>query len=227
MTELVIREPDLQDSKATAEQILDTAEMLVVRTQEEFEGCAKFLQKVKGALAELEQRRRSIVDPINLAVKRINDLFRGPRETLEVAETSAKGAMARYSQEQERKAREEEARLRRLAAEENAKKIKAAEREAEKAEKKGDPALAESIRDQAQATLIPPPILQAETPKAAGISMRTVWKFRIVNEALVPREYLVPDERKIGGVVRSLQDKASIPGVEVYAEQLVASTSER
>lgn len=56
-------------------------------------------------------------------------------------------------------------------------------------------------------------------PKVAGIKARVNWKFRIVNENRLPREYMMPDEVKIGSVVRN-QKRAGevIPGVEAYSE---------
>lgn len=62
-------------------------------------------------------------------------------------------------------------------------------------------------------------------PKIAGIKGRTNWRFRIVNESLIPRKYLVPSEVAIGGMVRATKDKtkaeAECPGIEVYSEDSV------
>lgn len=56
-----------------------------------------------------------------------------------------------------------------------------------------------------------------------GVSTRTKTKFRIVSEALVPRDFCSPDEKKIrsfiatnGGV--SILYPDGIPGVELYQE---------
>jgi hypothetical protein len=51
---------------------------------------------------------------------------------------------------------------------------------------------------------------------AAGTSARTNWKFRITDPDLIPRQWLVPDEREIGAYVRMHKDKAVIPGIEIY-----------
>jgi len=47
---------------------------------------------------------------------------------------------------------------------------------------------------------------------------RKVWKYRIVNEALIPREYLTPDLQKIGSLVRGFKEKFNISGIQVYEE---------
>jgi len=36
---------------------------------------------------------------------------------------------------------------------------------------------------------------------------------------LIPREYLMPDEKKINGVARSGRGTILIPGVEIYSER--------
>ena len=63
---------------------------------------------------------------------------------------------------------------------------------------------------------VPPVILPKETPKVMGMSFRTIWKFRIIDIAKIPREYLEPDMVKIGGVVRSLKGQTNISGIRVY-----------
>ncbi len=58
-------------------------------------------------------------------------------------------------------------------------------------------------------------------PKMAGIKGRTNWKFKIINEALIPRQYLMPDNVAIGAMVRGVKDKqeakAKCPGIEVWS----------
>ena len=54
-------------------------------------------------------------------------------------------------------------------------------------------------------------------PKVEGVSTRTVWKYRFANEFMIPRNYLMPDEKKIGAHARSMRESASIPGVEFDA----------
>lgn len=45
---------------------------------------------------------------------------------------------------------------------------------------------------------------------------RKFWKFKIVDEEKVPREYMAPDEKKLGSLARTEKEKASVPGVEFY-----------
>ena len=66
---------------------------------------------------------------------------------------------------------------------------------------------------------------QNPTPKLAGTSFKKVWKFKIVDAKLIPAEYLMPDEAKIGKVVSAMRDSAKIPGIEVYEDEVISMRS--
>ena len=52
-----------------------------------------------------------------------------------------------------------------------------------------------------------------------SVSIRGVWTFEITNPALIPREFLAPDEQKIRKHVKTWQDKTTIPGVRIWEEK--------
>ena len=58
--------------------------------------------------------------------------------------------------------------------------------------------------------------------KAEGVSARFVWRFRVVDEAKIPRKYLAVDEKKIGADVKTHGPECGIPGIEVYKEAIVS-----
>jgi colicin import membrane protein len=80
---------------------------------------------------------------------------------------------------------------------------------------------ADAIRSAAMTERAPLEIDQRKAA-AAGTSYRKVWKFRVTDPALVPREYLCIDEKKLGLVARTEKDQASVPGVEFYADAIIA-----
>lgn len=127
-----------------------------------------------------------------------------------------KPAMSRFTTEQDRLRRIEEDRLR-----VEAKKREEDERlaAAEALEQRGEKEAADVVLNHA-VPVAPIVVPKMEQPK--GISYRDVWKFRVVDVAHVPREYLVVDETKIGGVVRALKGDTRIEGVEVYSEKVIA-----
>lgn len=58
-------------------------------------------------------------------------------------------------------------------------------------------------------------------PKVENTSVRTFWKYEIVDEPKIPREYMIVDEQAIGAMVRAQKDRTSIPGVRVYSDTRV------
>lgn len=62
-------------------------------------------------------------------------------------------------------------------------------------------------------------------PKMAGIVGRTNWKFRVVDEGFIPRQYLKRDDVAIGAMVRATKNKdmaeLTCPGIEVWSEDSV------
>jgi hypothetical protein len=78
------------------------------------------------------------------------------------------------------------------------------------------------VIEQAVAAPAPVVVIPKTIPKQEGISTRKTWKFRIVDTAKIPREYMTVDEVKIGQIVRAMKELSNIPGVEVYAEDTVS-----
>jgi hypothetical protein len=129
------------------------------------------------------------------------------------AEEYLKPQIKRYLAEKERERQEEENRLRMEAikAEEERRLLEAIQLENE------------GLKEEAETVIATPapivmPTVERTTPKADMRIYRKVWKYRIVNESQIPREYLIPDEATIGTLVRRLKEKCKIPGIQVYEE---------
>jgi hypothetical protein len=83
------------------------------------------------------------------------------------------------------------------------------------AEESGNKQLAERILSGPVIPEAPAPVTY-RVPRASGIAMIDRAMFEITDAALLPREYLTPDEAKIRGVVEALELSANIPGVRVW-----------
>ena len=87
-----------------------------------------------------------------------------------------------------------------------------------------EPALAAAILEEALGVPMPTVVLPDQVK--AVVSFRKVWKWRYVGNdkaramALLPREWLQPNETAIGARVRSSEGTAKIPGVEVYSDDI-------
>ena len=69
----------------------------------------------------------------------------------------------------------------------------------------------ESLVEAADSVLVP------ETVK-----FRDRWVFQIVDPSIIPREFLMPDEKKIGGVVSALKEDHGIPGIKAWNDPIVS-----
>jgi len=180
------------------------------------------------AIVEMMKEVDSTFDPIIEAAHRSHKAALAQKkkyfDPLDKAKRGVKSLMAAYDQEQERKRREEEARLREIARkqEEERKLAEALAAEAEMKRRGADKAEIEqeTAAIMEEETYIPPPVVPKATPKVEGVSFRTAWKFRVLDVSALPRTYMTPDMVKIGGVVRSMKADTNIPGIEVYEERV-------
>lgn len=71
---------------------------------------------------------------------------------------------------------------------------------------------------------VAPAPVAANVARTAGVSTRMEWDFRITNEALIPREYLLVNESAIKSLGKTTKGKAKITGVEFYEKPVVAAS---
>jgi uncharacterized membrane protein YqiK len=192
----------------------------------------------KGKLTDYDKEQERLR---KLEQARLDDLARKEREKKE-AEAREIERKAREKADAERRAAEEArqaaARAAREAAEAKARgdvaaaaKAVEAAREASKAALRADAkadrvesAAAEKSESlQAQAAQVVAPVVQRAAPKVAGLTFTEVAKFEVVDKSKLPLEYLIPDEVRIGKVVRALKTEANIAGVRVWMEKQPAS----
>lgn len=91
--------------------VVEEANALQVRTQEEAEAAASFLTNVATMKREAEKARKYLVDPLNAHVKAINALFKPNETTLAAADKAVRGKVTEFRAEQDRLRRQEQARL--------------------------------------------------------------------------------------------------------------------
>lgn len=175
-----------------------------VKNEADYQTGLAFVGQIKSVAKELEADRKSITDPINKSLKLINAKYKGPKDVLEKAQRALEAKLGAYYAEQQRKAREAEAKA--LAAQQ-AKQEKLNERASELGVA---PAMAAPV-----APRVAEPAKSVATAGGGSVGLKPVSKWRLVDAALVPREYLMLDEVKIGKVTRAGVD---IPGIERYEE---------
>jgi hypothetical protein len=250
MNEMAIKEQDRIKIKE-AEQLSEAYYTYQIVDNEKYQTAANDLKLIKTKTSELEELRKSLTKPLDESKKRIMDLFRIPLERLVQAENIVKRAMLFWHQKQEQirqekeqklqeMARKEEERLRKIKDEqekawrekEEAKREEASRleaqgkaKEAEKARIEAEKAGAKAAEraEQAQEISIPAPTLEPKIEKIEGISTKKIWKFRIINVNLIPRDYLIPNEKILGEIARTTSGTLKISGIEFYSEEIITS----
>lgn len=226
---------------------------LVIKTEDAYKVAAERLKVIKGALAQIEDARTRITKPINDSLREVNAQAKVAAAPFLQDEVIVKNAMVRYSNEQDELRREEQRKANEAAdkerrrlqaiADETARKAReeaeAKRRAAEEAAAAGRAeeaaklaAQAQRIDDRAQAKVetfedrakaVVAPVAQQQAPKIAGVTIPKVWVFDVVDESLIPREYLSVDLVKIRKVVQALKGSTNIPGVKVREDKRIAA----
>jgi hypothetical protein len=168
----------------------------------------QFLVQVTTARKRWDELRHWFVDPQNAHIKAINNLFKAQASPVDEAESVLRGKVGVYFHTRQEAARKEQERLRKLAEARNA-------RQAVRAEERGE---------EPPALIFPLPTVatpeKTTHTESGSVTVRKVWRFRVVDPTQVPDEYKVVDERKIGAVVKA--GIRNIAGVEIFEIEEVA-----
>lgn len=208
--------PDTSDIALRAVDLHAQADALIVVDQDSYLDAGAFLLAVKEMRKQIDETFDPVIAAAHGAHKAALAAKAQHAAPVDEAERTIKRRVSNYVMIEERKRREEEARM---MAEARRREEDARLAEAIALEAAGEPDLAESV---IVAPLVVAPPSLPPPPKIAGVVARTTWAFRITDISIIPRQYLVPDSVKIGGVVRALRGQTHIPGVEVYEEKSIA-----
>lgn len=204
----------IREAEAAASPLVAHAHALVITDTASYEAAGEFRKQIKQRLGEIDATFGAASKAAHRAHVAAKDLERRARAPFLAADDVVEGKRLEWRRRLEAAA--EEAR-KQAVAEVEALRARAAN-EAAMALALGDTELATEIVEQA-ADAAGDVMAAVPTATAKGFAVRTSWRFRVVDAAAVPREYLCVDERKLGETVRRLKGYTQIPGVEVYAEQ--------
>lgn len=214
------QDPNAKQALAEVEVVENRLQTYVpakILTPDQYATVGLELQRIKGVRKLIEDTRKRMTRPLDEAKQAIMDFFRGPAARLDDAEDKAKRAMLDYDREQQRIADEQ-----RRQAEEQARRDREFQQQrAARLAEQGRREEAQQANE--QAALVQAPVVQAATPQVSGIAMREVWRFEVTDPALLPREFLIVDERKLRAHVELHKGATSIPGVRVFSEKQIAS----
>ena len=203
-----------QNTTDQIELYRERAEGLTILTPEDY-------TKAEGWLKELRAAKKGWLAAVEATVKAAHESHKAAvahrdsvKKPIEVAERAVRDKISAYANEQRRLA---EAERQRLQAKADAEAEAERKRKMAAAEKLKTPELREQRIEEAEMVTAPVIVTAPKVPETALRSV-TRWKATVIDVALVPREYMVPDAAQIGAMVRATKGKVAIPGVRIYSE---------
>lgn len=227
-------------SVAEASLVLDTAEQklgeevsmvelqakgVVIVTDDDYKAAGSATSEVK----RMQKKVEEYWEPMRVSTKKAYDNVLAHKkemlDPLKKAEQILKSKMSGYVLEQERKRKEQEEAMRRLAKIEADKKLQ----EAIDASNAGDEMAAEFAMSEAEVydTAAAAGAIAKQTPKSDGVSTSKGWKITEIDSSKVPIEFsgmeLRPvDEKMVKQLIKASKGKISIPGIK-YEETITIS----
>ena len=201
------------------------ASSIIIRDQSDYSLAGNFLKEVKS----LEKKAEDYWEPLRAssynAYKSVTGHKKSMIDPLKKAEAILKNKMSAFLTQQERKQREEQEKLRKLARQEMEKKLE----EAAEAEASGDHFGAEYAMAEAEVMdgIAQSATVAVSTSKTKGVSQTKDWKIKSIDNSKVPDEIagviIRPvDDKEILRLIRATKGKIQIPGVE-YEETVKIS----
>jgi hypothetical protein len=224
-TETMTVEQELQGVGQQALLVVPRARSIKITNQVERAAAAEMGRTIATLTADAKEKFDTIKRPLNEARARILAWEHEIVDKLEAAKRYLSSAIGSFDQAQEQARREEERRIQKQLQDKAEEEARQASQEqaisdAVALEAAGDTKGAEAVLNNPVPVpvYVPPVILQSEHVKTVGVASQQTWKFRITDVSLIPREYMVPDEKTIGQIGRAMKEKANIPGIQFYPE---------
>ena len=219
-----VEEPEreqIEQIEQSTELIVQRAQALEISSEDSYQLAGVFLTvELKPMLREIADTFGPIVTAANKAHKAALAQKKRHSEPLLKAEAIVKASMGAYYKEQQEITRQREA-----------ERLAEARREAEERalaeaaglEEMGEAEAAEEIISMPATPVVVKPA--PAPPKAAGVSVRTKPKYRIINVAAIDPKFMMPDAKRIAQVVTGMGKDAEqvVGGIEVYEEPVVSA----
>jgi hypothetical protein len=196
-------EREIEIVRERASGMSSVAKSIVVDSEGTLLAAGETLRAIKDTAKLVKGRKEEITRPMNEALKSARALFAPIERMCEDAETLVSHKMARWQNEQEEILRKaEEAAARKIQdAQEKLDEGKITERAAKKIENKALDRLAE---------------MPEAVRSSSDFHTREIKKFRITDEAAIPREFLMLDEKKVRN---AMMGGINVAGIYYYKEK--------
>ena len=226
VVKLNIKRPDEALFKSS-EDMLKHVSLWDIKTSENAVAAGEDLKRVKGLAKQVNEKRLAITRPLNDALKEVNALFKPAQDWLKQAESLLKGKILAFQAEQDRIARELQAK-----ADADARKERESlERKARLAELVRKPEKAEEIREEAETKVAP--VVTSAAPKISGVVRRETWKAEVTDKQALVRHIIERqpallvlikiDQSLLNARAREMKDKFDLPGAKAVKEASIAA----
>lgn len=198
--------------------LVTKAQEMAVKTPEHYQGAAEFLKSIKTMMIRVDKEFDENIQKAHATWKGLLGQKAKYSAPLKDAELLIKRKMGDYNNEQERIAREKQAKIEEQARKEREALLK----KAQEAEAKGKSEKAEELRQ--QAATAPVPVVEKAVPKVAGVKTIDDWKVEVTDPALVPKEYWIIDTAKMEKVVKATKGALQIPGTRIWKDTRISGS---
>jgi hypothetical protein len=220
---IVVDTSQLAEREKEVDSMVDVGGYGIIRGSAEYVNAGTALKAIKSKIKEFDTLRKSITKPLDESKKRTMDMFNLPLEKLRAAEKNIKNEMITYSEKQEKKQRELQAKLRLEADEKARKERKRLETRAKKAEETGKEEKAEALREQAEEVVAEEAVVVAAPGKPPGVSYRDKWTAEVVDVKVLPREWMTPAQQVLDKFAQATKGTIAITGVKFHKEKVMSS----
>lgn len=189
--------------KARDELVEEVAGFEAIESAGDFDDAGELLRKITKTSNAMERFRKDMTAPLTEASRVVKKAADTAREPLEKAKNMIQQLLNRYAAEQDRRRREEQARI-------EAEQRKAIEAQIAKQEEDREIAdeLGLDLSDE------PPPIPevpaiipQVEAARADGVRVQKNVVWEVADEGDIPRAFLILDPRKVNGYMAQHKDE--------------------
>ncbi len=196
--EIEVVQKEVSEYKNQISFVQDQSKKLVITSEEDMAKGSDLLDELKLVEKAINDRKKAITKPLMDGLASVRNLFKPLETAYSEAKATIKDKMLVFTIAEEERINLEKSRV---------------EARVEKGTMRTDTAVnkLEGIGE----------VKKSFTGETGKTSIRKVTKVRIVDESLIPREYLIPDEKKITEAV--LKGGAVIAGVETYEEKSIVS----
>lgn len=194
----LVPEREIAEFKTQVSGPQERANSLVIESEEDSNKAADILHEISDIEKMVTARKEAITRPLMASLASVRDMFKPLETACADAKKTIKGKIMAWQTLEEERIEKEKNRI---------------ESRVEKGTMRADTAAGKLEN-------------LGEAPKTAKgsvgkVQTRIVPKVRVVDETLIPREYLVPDMTAITNAV--IREGKQIPGIERYEEKTLVS----